>query len=424
MEIKGKFNTAIVFAEIFDDFAIGQITELCCQEAFAGAKIRIMPDVHAGAGCTIGTTMTVTDRLVPNLVGVDIGCGMLAANVTGYMDWEKLDSVIRAKVPCGFYVHDNGQKLPELDRLRCHDHVDINRAQKSIGTLGGGNHFIEVERKDDGSFMLVVHTGSRNLGKQAAEYYQGLAVQECATGFADRNELVETIKKKYAAAPAMIGEAIRQMDKAAKHYKARNLAYLDKTRGRGYGDYLNDMEIIQRFAAANRSAIAQTIINGMGWSAGENFETIHNYIDMEDMILRKGAVSAKAGQKLLIPMNMRDGSLICIGKGCSEWNFSAPHGAGRIMSRAQARARCSLQSFQESMGEVWTSTANIETIDECPQAYKPVSAITNCIGDTVDTAGRGIPAYNFKAAEEPFFGRKIKKQGEPLGEKCPRHNAV
>lgn len=411
MEIKGKFNTATVFAEIVDDFAIGQITELCGQEAFAGAKIRIMPDVHAGAGCTIGTTMTVTDRLVPNLVGVDIGCGMLAVDVTGDLDWEKLDAVIRAKVPCGFDVHEERRKLPELDKLRCRDNVDINRAQKSIGTLGGGNHFIEVEKKDDGGFMLVIHTGSRNLGKQAAEHYQQLAVQECATGFADRNELVEAIKKKYASVPEMIGETIRQMDKAARHYKARTLAFLDRDRGHAYGDYLNDMEIIQRFAVMNRSEIAQIIISGMGWSAGESFETIHNYIDLEDMILRKGAVSAKAGQKLLIPMNMRDGSIICIGKGCSEWNFSAPHGAGRIMSRAQARARCSLRDFQESMANVWTSTANIETIDECPQAYKPVSAITDCVGDTVSVIGRGIPVYNFKAAEESLSWRKKKEKG-------------
>ncbi|MCD7952679.1 MAG: RtcB family protein [Synergistaceae bacterium] len=228
MEIKGKFNTATVFADIVDDFAIGQITELCGQEAFAGAKIRIMPDVHAGAGCTIGTTMTVTDRLVPNLVGVDIGCGMLAVDVTGDLDWEKIDAVIRAKVPCGFDVHEERRKLPELDKLRCRDNVDINRAQKSIGTIGGGNHFIEVEKKDDGGFMLVIHTGSRNLGKQAAEHYQQLAVQECATGFADRNELVEAIKKKYASVPEMIGETIRQIDKAAMHYKARTLAFLDR----------------------------------------------------------------------------------------------------------------------------------------------------------------------------------------------------
>lgn len=398
MEIKGKFNTAIVFAEIVDDFAIGQITELCCQEAFAGAKIRIMPDVHAGAGCTIGTTMTVTDRLVPNLVGVDIGCGMLAANVTGDMDWEKLDSVIRAKVPCGFYVHDNGQKLPELDRLRCHDHVDINRAQKSIGTLGGGNHFIEVDRASGGTLYLVIHTGSRNLGKQVAEYYQHLAVelnQGREEYFKKRNALIAEYKA--AGRRKEIQAALKELHWADKPLSVpEDLCFLY---GEHLDNYLHDVEICQQFARRNRELIAQILLERAGLTGADGFHTIHNYIDTDEMILRKGAIAAHKGEKVLIPINMRDGSVLAIGRGNPEWNYSAPHGAGRLMSRGAARETLSMEAYTEAMKGIYTTSVNLSTIDEAPMAYKALEDIIDVIRDSVDVVDIMKPIYNFKASD-------------------------
>ena len=423
IELNGKYNTAKVFTDNIDSASVSQIIELCSQEFTIGEKIRMMPDVHAGVGCVIGTTMTITDKIVPNLVGVDIGCGMETVLIKEkHMELMQLDKLIRRTIPSGFAIRSTPHKLAEeayICALRCADKIDLRRAERSVGTLGGGNHFIEADRGEKGIY-IVIHSGSRHLGAEVAKYYQQQAVKQLEhSGDGKIHELIDSLKAQ--GREKDISRELKKLESTKRITVPKNLAYVS---GQLFEDYIHDMKIVQHFAVLNRRAMMTEIIRGMKLTPVEQFTTIHNYIDMEDMILRKGAVSAKAGQKLLIPMNMRDGSLICIGKGCSEWNFSAPHGAGRIMSRAQARARCSLQSFQESMGEVWTSTANIETIDECPQAYKPVSAITNCIGDTVDTAGRGIPAYNFKAAEEPFFGRKIKKQGEPLGEKCPRHNAV
>jgi len=368
IEIKGKYNTAKIFTDNADNEAIAQITELCNQEFAKDSIIRIMPDVHAGAGCTIGTTMTITDKIVPNLVGVDIGCGMETIKLKQKdIDFKKLDDIIRHHIPSGFDIRKKQHKYAEyveLDKLACKKHVDLGRARLSIGTLGGGNHFIEINRDKNNCLYLVVHSGSRHLGKQAAEYYQKLAYTKLAGS--------GTVKI------------------------SRQLAYLQ---GESYKNYLEDMKIIQKYAVYNRKAIVDEIINRIELDIEDQFTTIHNYIDLDGMILRKGAISAKKGERVLIPINMRDGSLICIGKGNKDWNFSAPHGAGRIMSRRQAKETISLDEFKKTMEGIYTTTVNRATLDECALAYKPMDEIIGNIQDTVEIVDIIKPVYNFKAAE-------------------------
>lgn len=370
MELKGKYNDAKVFTYNVEATAISQIINLLNQEFITDSKIRIMPDVHAGAGCTIGTTMTITDKIVPNLVGVDIGCGMKVAVLKETkINLEAFDKHIKQNVPAGFSIRQKAHKYVEqihIDELRCAKHVKLDRAELSIGTLGGGNHFIEVDKDSDGVLYLVVHTGSRNLGKQIAEWYQKLAS--------------EPHREK--------GKTLSWVDK--------NLAYLE---GELFNDYLHDMNIAQHYANYNRLAIIETILSKTGLTAVEGFETIHNYIDMENKILRKGAISAQKGEKCLIPLNMRDGSLICIGKGNEDWNYSAPHGAGRLMSRAAAKESITLTQYKEAMEGIYSSTINKSTIDEAPFAYKPIEDIIDNIGDTVEIVKQIKPIYNFKAAE-------------------------
>jgi len=368
IEIKGKYNTAKVFTENIDSGAIEQIMELCDQEFVKDSIIRIMPDAHAGIGCTIGTTMTISDKVVPNLVGVDIGCGMETIKLKQkQVDFEKLDRIIHKYIPSGFDIREKQHKYVEytaLDNLACKKHVNLERARLSIGTLGGGNHFIEVNKDKNQTLYLVVHSGSRHLGKQVAEYYQKLAYKELANS-----------------------KAV----KISKH-----LAYVQ---GESYSNYLNDMKIVQQYAVYNRKAIVDEIINRMGLEIEEQFTTIHNYIDLDSMILRKGAISAKKGERVLIPINMRDGSLICIGKGNKDWNFSAPHGAGRLMSRRKAKETISLEEFKRTMEGIYTTTVNRATLDECALAYKPMDEIINNIQDTVEIVDIIKPVYNFKAAE-------------------------
>lgn len=395
IEIKGTHNTAKVFTDNIESGACEQIRQLCDQKFCEKSVIRIMPDVHAGAGCTIGTTMTVRNTVVPNLVGVDIGCGMETIKTASKeIDLEKLDRIIYQNIPSGFDIRSKTHPYSEnvrLEDLRCKKHMDIKRAMLSVGTLGGGNHFIEAARDEEGFIYIIVHSGSRHLGKEAAEYYQKKAYDELVDIGAARREIAQQLKKEGRF------EEIEDAIKAAAPPKIiKSLAYL---KGGSFDDYINDMKIIQAFADYNRRAMADIIVELMKLTVADRFTTTHNYIDTDSMILRKGAISARANERVLIPMNMRDGSLICIGKGNPDWNFSAPHGAGRIMSRTAAKSTLSLDEFKRSMKGIFTTTANKTTLDEAPMAYKPMDEIVANIKNTVDIAMIIKPVYNFKAAE-------------------------
>ena len=394
-----------IYADVIEQEAIDQIELLMAQPAFADCKVRIMPDVHAGAGCVIGFTADLGEKVIPNVVGVDIGCGMLTMQVEGNMDFAKLDAVIRAKIPSGMTVHDKAiWQYNSLADLRCREHLrGGDYFNRSIGTLGGGNHFIEVDVDDDGNHYLVIHTGSRNLGKQVADYYQQLAIENEYGGKKLLNEMrKKTIQElKEQGRSAEIASALADLERKFRAEgnglkTPKQLCYLN---GKDREDYLHDMQICQKYAHFNRVNIAGTIIDEMNWKAIDGFETVHNYIDMESNIVRKGAVSARKGEKLLIPLNMRDGSMICVGKGNDDWNQSAPHGAGRLMSRHEARARLSVDDYRETMSGIFTTSVGVDTIDEAPEAYKPVSAIAPLIGDTVEIQKIIRPVYNFKAGE-------------------------
>lgn len=395
LELQGKFNTAKVFTDNVEGEAISQIINLLNQEFVTGSKIRIMPDTHAGAGCTIGTTMTITDKIVPNLVGVDIGCGMETVQLDDrHVELQRLDKVVHASVPAGFNIRDKIH--PYLDQidlaaLRCAKHVNMERAGLSMGTLGGGNHFIELDRDENGRLYLVVHSGSRNLGKQVAEYYQNAAVRDLSDKSKEVNTLIAELKRQ--GRETEIQEALKRI-KVRKVDK--NLAFAEGTL---FDDYLHDMAIVQRYAELNRRAIVREIVKAMKFKVAGSFTTTHNYIDLDTMILRKGAISAQAGERILIPINMRDGSLICFGKGNQDWNCSAPHGAGRLMSRSAAKASITLTQFEKSMEGIYSSTINKNTIDESPFAYKPMKEIIDNIGGTADIISVIKPLYNFKAAE-------------------------
>lgn len=399
IEIKGKYNTALCYTENLDEKAAKQICAVCDEKAFASSKIRIMPDVHAGKGCTIGTTMTVADKIVPGMVGVDIGCGMETVKIAEReIDFEKLDSLIRENIPCGRDIRSTPHEYStniELTELRCAPHVDLDRAIKSIGTLGGGNHFIEADRSDGGELYLVVHSGSRHLGFETANYYQEQGRQAMWGGARWQvEELIAALKAQGRFQE--IQPAVNALKKEHKIGMPKDLTYVE---GRLFEDYIHDMRIMQRFAVLNRRAMMDIILSGMEFTRVEEFTTVHNYIDTDAMILRKGAVSAKAGEKLLIPLNMRDGSLICIGKGNPEWNFSAPHGAGRLMSRKAAFASLSMEEYQKQMKDIYTTCVVPDTLDESPMAYKSMGEIIAGIGSTADIAEHIRPIYNFKASE-------------------------
>lgn len=396
-EVKGKFNTAKVFADIVDENALQQIQLLCDQAFTQGSRIRIMPDVHAGAGCTIGTTMTIQDKVVPNLVGVDIGCGMETIQISNkHIELQKLDKLIYEKIPSGFDVrtvpHRYNDEI-DLTELRCYHRINPNRAVLSIGTLGGGNHFIEANKDEQNHIYLVVHSGSRHLGVEVASYYQTEGFQ--ALSHNDAKELIDSYKA--AGREKELEAVLKERSQDFPQKIPRALAYVE---GSLFEDYIHDMKIIQRFAMLNRKAMMDTLIKGMKLHVVEQFSTIHNYIDTDDMILRKGAVSAKKGEKILIPINMRDGSLICIGKGNEDWNYSAPHGAGRLMSRNEARNSFTVSAFKKEMANIYTTSINKETLDECPMAYKPMESILNCIGETAEIHSIIKPIYNFKAGSE------------------------
>ena len=360
--IKSNYNTAIVYADSLDSGAEGLIRALCGNPLSQGSTIRVMPDVHSGKGCAVGTTMTIHDCVAPGLVGVDIGCGMEVYKVSGKrLELQKLDKLIHEKVPAGRSIRNAPHRFAEqveLENLRCYRHVQSNKALCSIGTLGGGNHFIELDRDTDGAHWLIIHSGSRHLGVEVATYYQNEAFRQCPEG------------------------------------TPYELSYVT---GQLMADYLHDMEVVQEFAALNRQAVADEILRGMKLDILEHFTTVHNYIDLEKMILRKGAVSAQEGEKLIIPLNMRDGCLICSGKGNPDWNYSAPHGAGRLLSRAEVRQSVTLSQYKKAMQGIYTSCVNRETLDESPMAYKPMETILKQIAPTVDVLGRILPVYNFKA---------------------------
>lgn len=400
-ELKGKYNTAKVFTDNVEETAMSQIVELCNQEFTQGSKIRIMPDTHAGAGCTIGTTMTIQDKIVPNLVGVDIGCGMYLVKLYQKdINLELLDNVIDKYIPSGFNIrkeeynigkHGSSEWI-DLTKLRCLKHVNLNRAKLSIGTLGGGNHFIELNKDDEDNLYLVVHTGSRNLGKQVAEYYQDLGYKTLND---NREEIQFGINKLKSEGKF---DDIQDFIKANKQDKfPKHLAWVE---GNNYIDYLHDMEMVQKFAHINRYAIIWTILNALDINfIFDYFETVHNYINTNTNILRKGAVSARNNERLLIPINMRDGSLLCVGKGNEDWNCSAPHGAGRLMSRSKAKESVTMEEYQQSMNGIFTTSVNQSTLDECPMAYKPMQEIIDNIQDTVEIIKVIKPIYNFKAGE-------------------------
>lgn len=404
-EVKGKYNTAKVFTDVVDEKSLQQIKTLCDQEFTSGARIRLMPDVHAGAGCTIGTTMTIKDKIVPNLVGVDIGCGMETlmihkdSEAAQKFDPAQLDMIIRKNIPCGFDIRKfEHQYVAEVEWDNIKGIYNKHRAQLSLGTLGGGNHFIEADKDEEGNLYIVVHSGSRHAGLEIAEYYQEMAWRQLnGKTKADLDAMISQLKAEGRETEI---EAKRvEMNAQIKTQIPKDLAYVS---GYLFDDYINDMRIMQHFAMLNRKAMINTISIGLHLKKEEivdQFTTIHNYIDTENMILRKGAVNAQKGEKLLIPINMRDGSLICLGKGNEDWNCSAPHGAGRVMSRMKAKKELSMEEFKAEMSGIYSTTVTKETLDEAPMAYKTMDDIVANIGPTADILNVIKPIYNFKAAE-------------------------
>lgn len=402
IEVIGTNNTAICFTDKLEPVAMEQIKTVCDRKEFADSKIRIMPDVHAGKGCTIGTTMTITDKIVPGMVGVDIGCGMETVKLAEKeIDYAKLDEVIRRGIPSGRDVRDTPHRLNDsinLDELRCVREVNLERARRSIGTLGGGNHFIEVDRSDSGELYLVVHSGSRHIGTEVADYYQEEAYRAlCGNSKIQIEETIAALKAE--GRHKEIADTVKRL-KAQECSEIgaipKDLAYVS---GELFHDYIFDMKIIQRFAVLNRQAMTDVILREMGLTEVERFTTIHNYIDTDSMILRKGSVSAKLNERLLIPINMRDGSLICVGKGNEDWNCSAPHGAGRLMSRMTAFKMLSMDEYVAEMNGIFTTSVNRKTLDESPMAYKPIDEIVSNIAATAEIVERVRPMYNFKASE-------------------------
>ncbi len=412
LEIKGKVNTAICYARVIEDEAIEQVRRMCDYNFTEGSQIRIMPDVHAGAGCTIGTTMTVHDKAVPNVVGVDIGCGMYTVRLAEReIDLERLDATAHY-IPSGMSVWEGRQERFDLTGLRSYRVLkDTRRLERSLGTLGGGNHFIEVDAAADGTKYLVIHSGSRNLGKQVAEYYQRLAI-DLNKGkeeyLARRDALIAEYKA--AGREKEIQQALKELHWSS--HEATIPEDLCFVYGQYLEDYLFDVEICQRFARRNREKMAEILMARSGLSAVDAFHTIHNYIDTKEMILRKGAIAAHEGEKVLIPINMRDGSVIAVGKGNPEWNYSAPHGAGRIMSRAKAKEVLDMASYKESMAGIYTTSVNEQTIDEAPMAYKSLEDIIDVIGDSVEILDIMKPVYNFKASDEELPWKKKKAESD------------
>jgi tRNA-splicing ligase RtcB (3'-phosphate/5'-hydroxy nucleic acid ligase) len=376
----------VIYAETFEGEAHGQVVQLINSDAYCDSKVRIMPDAHAGKGCTIGTTMTIKDKITPNLTGVDIGCGMCTIQISNKdIDFKKLDNIIKKHIPSGFNIHNTKQSYFDFSNLRCKIHVDIERAMYSIGTLGGGNHFIELGKDNNDNNYLIIHSGSRKLGMDICKYYQDKINDKKV----NHKEIINKLKSEGRESD-IEKELTTIREQTSKH----DIGYLS---GQLFNDYMNDVNIAQQFANLNRETMANIIIREMNFDEVNRFQTIHNYIDMNRMILRKGAVSAESGETLLIPINMKDGSLLCIGKGNPDWNYSAPHGAGRLMSRSKAKESIKMEDFILSMKDVFTTSVVTSTLDEAPQAYKSINEIMNAIVDTVDIITVIKPLYNYKA---------------------------
>lgn len=398
IELRGKYGEAKVYTDVVDNESISQVINLLNQPYVEGSRVRMMPDIHAGAGCTIGTTMTIQDKICPNLVGVDIGCGMETIRIKEkHIELQSLDKLIRNEIPSGFAIRNKPHRYNEqidLDSLYCAKHIKLDRARLSVGTLGGGNHFIEANKDDDGNIYIVVHSGSRHLGLEIANYYQE-AGYKALTSF-NKAEIDAVIAQlKSDGRQSEIQKVLKGMKKHTSIPKP--LAYVE---GELLDQYLHDMKIAQEFAMYNRKAMIDVIVKGLGLHITEQFTTIHNYIDIENKILRKGAVAAQDGEVLLIPINMRDGSLVCVGKGNEDWNYSAPHGAGRLMSRSAAKETFTVTEFKKQMEGIYTTSVGRSTLDECPMAYKRIEDIVDNISPTVDIKAIIKPIYNFKAGEE------------------------
>ena len=400
LTINGKHNAAIVYAGNIEDTAHEQLEAVCDAPYLADCKVRVMPDVHAGKGCTIGTTMTIHGKVVPNMVGVDIGCGMYTVKLEDKsIDFNELDATIRKHIPSGRAVRSDVHQFAEqvdLNKLQMASMCDIDRAYRSIGSLGGGNHFIEVDKDNDGHLYLVIHSGSRHLGVQVADYYQDAAYWQLS-GKKKQNINAVIAELKAQGRHKEISETVKKLKTELKENEVpRDMAYVS---GLLFDDYIHDMRITQHFAMLNRKAMADEIIRNMRLTVADEFTTIHNYIDTDAMILRKGAVSAKAGEQLLIPINMCDGSLLCVGKGNPDWNQSAPHGAGRLMSRKKAKEKLDLGDYRDAMSGIFSTCINNGTLDEAPMAYKSMDAILKHIAPTVDVVKVIKPVFNFKAEE-------------------------
>jgi len=396
IEINGRFTNAKIFAQTALQTAVDQIQELTDQAFMAGTKVRIMPDYHAGKGCVIGTTIQLQDRVVPNLVGIDVGCGVFVAQLdVTTVDFAQLDAIIRTYVPSGQDIHKEvspSRHFVEFEgkQFRASGLKD-DYTNLSLGTLGGGNHFIELAKDEDDQHYLLIHTGSRYVGAKVANWHQKRAYENLR-----REDLTEKIEAMKQQGRQQEIQSMIQAYKEQTPFVPKDLSYLE---GEAFHDYIHDMKIAQQFARMNRWTIAETIAKQMDWHFTDTFDTIHNYIDTETMTLRKGAVRANKDEKLVIPMNMRDGSLICIGKGNAEWNYSAPHGAGRMFSRRAAKKALNMADFKDTMQGIWTTSVNEETLDEAPMAYKPMTEITSAIRETVDIVKVIKPVYNFKASE-------------------------
>ncbi len=414
LEIEGKVNTAICYANVIENEAVEQIRMMCNYALTENSKVRIMPDVHSGKGCTIGTTMTITNKACPNIVGVDIGCGMYTLKLNEKeLDFKKIDEACHF-IPSGMNVWEGRKERFDLTGLKCYRSLkDAKRLERSLGTLGGGNHFIEVDKASDGTFYLVIHSGSRNLGKQVAELYQKLAI-DLHMGkekyYLQREEIIRSYKEE-----GRRDEIMGALKELKRHYVTHNLlipADLCWLHGSFLEDYLYDVEICQRFAKRNRELMAEIILERTGMTSSDSFHTIHNYIDTDEMILRKGAIAAHNGEKILIPINMRDGVVLATGKGNPEWNYSAPHGAGRIMSRTKAKETIDLEAYREAMKGIYSTSVNKNTIDEAPMAYKSIDDIIDIIKESVDIIDIMKPVFNFKASDDdvPWKKKKRKEQ--------------
>ena len=394
LEIQGKRNTALIYADKIEKEAKRQIAEILREEGYSHSKIRIMPDVHAGKTVPIGTTMTITDRVSPALVGVDIGCGIDTVFFEDKsVDFKELDGFIHANIPAGSDIREtpfDNEIASLLDELCCRDVIDHDGTLRSIGTLGGGNHFIEIDVDSKGRHALVIHSGSRRLGCDVAMHYQRLAYKyQCKKAMRSHKSVS---RSKYGDDEFFTKGHKREM-KAGPGVKFE-YAMLE---GELFSMYMHDIRLVQIFAQYNRNAIAETICRGMSFDVTEGFTCRHNFIDERSMILRKGAISAKLGESVIIPLNMRDGAILGTGLGNPDWNYSAPHGAGRICSRGDAAHAYTVEEYREQMSGVYSTTVTKETLDECPMAYKPMDRILDFISETVKVDEIIKPVYNFKA---------------------------